>query len=198
MKQTKHTMGSTFALLVIIFLFVQCNDRATKESKEANTVDEFNSECLPLAYIEKDSILAHFDYYNQILSNFEDKIVKQQNSISANYKKLENEMINFQTKAQNNAFVTQERAQQEYNRIQRMQSDLEKQSAQMEREFAMESQMLQQQITDTLRLGIKEFNTPQKYQMIFANVDYNILYADPRYDITSEVIEFLNKRFKVK
>ena len=198
MKQTKHTIGGIFALSVITFLFVQCKEQTTKELGEANTGAEINLEYLPLAYVELDSISTHFEFYNQLMSEHEDKIVKEQNTLAAKYKKLENEFINFQTKVQSNAFLTTERAQQEENRIRRMQEDLEKQAAQIDRELTLQFQLMQQQISDTLVLGMKEFNTPQKYHLIFAKSGNNILYADANYNITSEVIEFLNKRFKTK
>ena len=198
MKQTRHTVRGIFALLVIFPLFVQCKEQANKESGETNANNEANSECLPLAYVEVDSLLTHFDFYNQLVNNFENKIVKQQNTLSANYKKLENEVINFQQKAQTNAFLSPERELQERNRIQRMKDDLDKQAAQIDQEMTLENKLLRQQIADTLVLGIKEFNTPQKYQMIFASNDNSILYADARYNITGEVIEFLNRRFKTK
>ena len=197
MKQTKHTIGGIIVLLIAIFLFVQCKNQANETEKTGMT-SEINSEVLPLAYVTVDSLIAHFEFYNQLVSKFEDKMVKHNNSLSAGYRKLENEVINFQQKAQTNAFLSQERALQEQNRIQRMKDDLEKQAAQMDKEMSLEQQLLQKQFTDSVVLGIKEFNTPQKYQMIFANSGNSILYADARYDITKEFIEFLNKRFKVK
>jgi outer membrane protein len=111
---------------------------------------------------------------------------------------LQNEVINFQQKAQNNAFLSQERMLQEQNRIQRMKDDLDKQATQVEQELVLDNQLLQQQVSDTLVLGMKEFNNPQKYHLIFAKSGNNILYADAHYNITNQVIEFLNKRFKAE
>ena len=198
MKQIKHTISGIFVLLITIFLFAQCKNQATKESEEVNATNESNSEYLPLAYVEGDSLLAHFEFYNQLASNLEDKVLKHVNILNENNKKLENELINFQQKVQTNAFLSQERAQQEYNRIQNMKDNFERQAAQREQSITLEQQLLQQQFIDTVALGMKEFNTPQKYQMIFTKSSNNILYADPRCNITNEVIEFLNKRFKAK
>ena len=196
MKQTLRTVSSISALLVTIFLFVQCKNQATKASEETSAINEINLEDFPFAYVEVDSLLVHFEFYNRLASKLEDKLVKHNNTLNAGYQKLENEFINFQQRVQNNAFLSQERAQQEQRRIQRMKDDLDKQAAQVEREIALENQLLQQQISDTLTLGMKEFNTPQKYLMIFAKSGNSILYADARHNITDEVIEFLNKRFK--
>ena len=196
MEHTLRTISGIFALLITVSLFVQCGNRVTKESEETSAPNEINPEYFPFAYVEADSLLAHFNFYNRLASNLEDKQAKHNSTLNANYKKLENEVINFQQKVQTNAFLSQERAQQEQNRIQRMKDDLDKQAAQIERELALDYQLLQQQFSDTLALGMKEFNTPQKYLMIFSKSGNSILYADVRHNITGEVIEFLNKRFK--
>ncbi|MDR0541284.1 MAG: OmpH family outer membrane protein [Dysgonamonadaceae bacterium] len=198
MKQTKRAVSGIFTLLLITVLFVQCKDQATKEAGEATVASERDAEYLPLAYVDVDSLLAHFDLYNRLVSNFEDKASKHNSKLNADYQKLQNEVINFQQKAQNNAFLTQDRALQEQNRIQRIKDDLDKQAAQVEQDMALDSRLLQQQMTDSLVLGMKEFNNPQKYHMIFAKSGNSILYADAHYNITQEVIEFLNKRFKAE
>jgi outer membrane protein len=198
MKQTKHAISSILALLITTFLFVQCKDQATKETGETNVAGGTDTEYLPLAYVEVDSLLAKFEFYNRLASNYEDKVSKHNSTLNAGYQKLQNEVINFQQKAQSNAFLSQERMLQEQNRIQRMKDDLDKQATQVEQELALDNQLLQQQISDSLVLGMKEFNTPQKYHMIFAKSGNSILYADAHYNITAQVVEFLNKRFKAE
>ncbi|MDR2475949.1 MAG: OmpH family outer membrane protein [Bacteroidales bacterium] len=194
----KQTLCGIFTLLITAFLFMQCKDQATQDAGKANTSNEINSETLPLAYVEVDSLLAHFDFYNRLASNYEDKVSKHNGTLNAGYQKLQNEVINFQQKAQNNAFLSQERMLQEQNRIQRMKDDLDKKAEQVQAELALENQLIQQQFSDSLIVGMKEFNIPQKYQMIFAKSGNSILYADARYNITEQVIDYLNKRFKAE
>jgi outer membrane protein len=46
---------------------------------------------------------------------------------------------------------------------------------------------------------LKQFNTPKKYEYILSNAGTdNILYADEKYDITTEIIEYLNARYVKK
>ena len=55
---------------------------------------------------------------------------------------------------------------------------------------------MNQQLQDTIVSALKVFNNPQKYQLILSNVGTdNIVYADDSYDITKEIIEFLNARY---
>ena len=196
MKQTKHIMSGIFTFLITTFLLVQCKNQTQNELGEASETQELNPVYLPLAYVDVDSLLAYFDFYNHLASNFEDKQVRLSNSLNSGYQKLQNEIINFEQKLQNNAFITQDRTLMEQKRIQRMKDDLDKQAAQVQQELALDNELLQQQFSDSLVLGMKEFNTPQKYLMIFAKSGNSILYADPGYNVTDEVIEYLNKRFK--
>jgi outer membrane protein len=200
MKQTKQVVGGIFALMVTILLFVQCKEQTTKDAGivSPNSDGESDTHYLPLAYVEVDSLLVHFEFYNRLASAYEDKVSKNNSSFNSSYQKLQNEVISFQQKMQNNAFLSQERAIQEQNRLQRMEDDLKKRYAQMEQELALEQQLIQQQLSDSLVLGLKEYNVPQKYHLIFAKSGNSILYADAHYNITNDVLGFLNKRFKVK
>lgn len=199
MKQFKHAISGMFVLAASILFFVQCkNNNETTTSGETVTGNDAPLQYLPVAYVDVDSLLVHFDFYNGLVSTYEDKLNKQNNTLNSSYQKLQNEAINFQQKAQNNAFLSQERMMQEQTRIERMQEDLQKRAAQMEQELALEQKLIQQQLSDSLSLGVKEYNTPQKYQLIYTKSGNSILYADEHYNITTEVIEFLNKRFKSK
>jgi outer membrane protein len=199
MKKIKYSISGVFALAVVMLLFAQCKDKGTNTSGELGETSEVPILYLPVAYVDVDSLLINFDFYNKLVSAYEDKLSKQTASLNANYEKLQNEVIAFEQKARNNVFISQERMTQEHTRIQRMQQDIEKKAEQMQQELGLEQRLIQQQLTDSLTLGIKEFNTPQKYQMIFTKTgNSTILYADPQYNITNDVIVFLNKRFKTE
>jgi outer membrane protein len=197
MKNNRHSIMRILVFTVVTLLFVQCNSKEVKPSEEVTAGSGVVPSYLPVAYVDTDSLLVHFDFYNNLVSAFETKLSKQNSSLNSSYQKFQSEAAGFEQKAQNNAFLSQERMIQEQTRLQRMQQDLEKRAAQMEQELALEQKLIQQQLSDSLALGIKEFNTPQKYQMIFTKSgNSTILYADEHYNITHDVIEFLNKRFK--
>jgi outer membrane protein len=199
MKQIKHSIAGMLVLAVTTLLFVQCKDTGANNSTGAAAGNDPIADYLPVAYVDADSVLTHFEFYNNLVNAYEEKVSKQNSDLNSSYQKLQNDAISFQQKAQNNAFLSQDRMQQEQIRLQRMQDDLQKRASQMEQQLALDQKVIQQQLSDSLALGIKEFNTPQKYQMIFTKTgNSNILYADKHYDITPEVIEFLNKRFKPK
>ena len=102
----------------------------------------------------------------------------------------------FQRKVQDNAFLSTERAQQEEGRLMKEQEDLQTYAASVERELAFERARMAQQLNDTVSFALEQFNTPKKYELIFSNAGTDvILYADGIYDITVDVVEFLNDRY---
>ncbi len=197
MKKTKHIISGILTLAVFTLFFVQCANNEARTPDETVVASEKIPEYLPIAYVDSDSLLIYFNFYNKLIGNYEDKLSKENSSLNSGYQKFQSEVKNFEQKVRDNAYLTQERAMQDQTRLQRMQQDLEKKASQMQQELALEERLIQQQLSDSLALGMKEYNTPQKYQMIFTKTgNSTILYADEHYNITNEVIDFLNERFK--
>ena len=109
---------------------------------------------------------------------------------------LEKEKRDFQTKYENNAFLSQERAQQEYNRILKLEQDLQEQSNQLQSELMSENEKNNLQLRDSINAFLKEYNKGKKYDLILSNTGFdNLLYADSAYNITQEILEGLNARY---
>ena len=197
MKKIKYSICGVLTLAVVMLFFAQCKDKGTNTAGAVVEITEISTQFLPVAYVDIDSLLINFNFYNKLVSTYEDKLSKQTASLNASYERLQNEVIAFEQKMRNNAFLTQERATQEHTRIQRMEQDITRRAEQMQQELGLEQRLIQQQLSDSLTEGIKDFNTPQKYQMIFTKTgNSTILYADPHYNITNEVVDFFNKKFK--
>ena len=60
----------------------------------------------------------------------------------------------------------------------------------------LEQEKLNIQMEDTIKARLAEFNSTRNYEIIFSNrTTSTVLYADDKYDITSEVVEFLNSKY---
>lgn len=149
---------------------------------------------LPIAYINVDSILINYQYAKDVNDRLTKKMEDTRVIINQKRKKLENESADFQKKYENGAFLSQERAQQDYNRLQKQEQELGALMERMQNEWLMEQNKENMQIADSLRKVIDIINTSGKYEMIF-NLE-NILYANPHYNITQEVLTLLNVRYQ--
>jgi outer membrane protein len=109
---------------------------------------------------------------------------------------LEKEQQEFQKKYENNAFISQDRAQQEYNRLMKAQQDLQALSNKLTNELSTENAKNSLQLRDSINVFLKEYNKDKKYSVILSNTGLdNILYADDAMNITDEVVAGLNARY---
>lgn len=181
-------------------LFSSCNKKATKtEEVSVNPKNTANNGRLPVAYINVDSLLLHYQFAKDANESL---IRKQEDSrlkINTMARQLQAEMGDFQRKLENNAFLSRDRAQQEQTRLQKKQQDLQQMDADLSKQLVQIQQKLNEQLRDTINKFLKDYNKDKKYALIFSNTSNdNILFADKQYDITAEVTKLLNERFSAK
>jgi outer membrane protein len=68
--------------------------------------------------------------------------------------------------------------------------------ARLESELANETAKFNEALRDSLQNFLKAYNKDKKYDIILSKAGDNILFADKKYDITQDVINGLNKRYK--
>ena len=98
---------------------------------------------------------------------------------------LEKQKQEFQTNYQNNAYLSQERAQQEYNRIAKLEQDLQNLSNKLQYELMSENEKNSLQLRDSINAFLQEYNKTKGYSMIISNTGFdNLLYADSVYTVS--------------
>lgn len=194
MKIVNCVMGGLTALAVAV-LFSQCAGHADKQAVNASTQAE-NLQGMKIAYVEIDTLLAK---YNFCIDINEEMIKKSENvrlTLNQKAKELDEQKQEFQTKYQNNAYLSQERAQQEYNRIAKLEQDLQNLSNQLQSELLQENEKNSLQLRDSINAFLKEYNKTKGYSLIISNTGFdNLLYADSVYNITREIVDGLNARY---
>ena len=187
-----------FAALAIIVLFSQCARKADTQTTTtggeaaAATV----SGDLKIAYVEVDTLLSKYNFcidLNEAMMKKEENIRMTLNQKAA---ALDKEQKEFQKKYENNAFISPERAQQEYNRLMKMQQDLQVLQNNLSNQLATENQKNSLQLRDSINVFLKEYNKTKGYNLILSNTGFdNLLYADSSFNITQEIIDGLNARY---
>ena len=183
-----------------ILAFSSCNNAEggkTNNKDGADGESGYSGETLPMAYINIDSLLIKYDYAKDVSENLTKRQEDSRATVNQKQKKLENDMAEFNRKIQNNAFISEDRAKQEYARLQKQEMDLQETAQRLQNEFLMEQQKENMQIADSVRNAVKILNTTGKYEIIFNMRELdNIILANPKYDITEEVLLLLNTRYK--
>ena len=193
-----YVINGVLAVAVIalfILHFTSKNGQGSSIGKDLKFTND-SSITLPVAYVNVDSLLQNYNFAKDLNESL---MRKEENSRAAlNQKEREFNVAaqEFQRKVQNNAFLSQDRAQQEQQRILKMQEDYQTTAQRLTQEFALEQQKLNLQLNDTIKIQLADFNATKGYQIIYSNTSSdNILYAKEKYDITNEVIEFLNRKY---
>ncbi len=182
------------AALLLMVLFSQCAGGSGKPAAEAPAQAGLSG--MRIAFVEVDTLLAK---YNFCIDLNEAMVKKSENvrlTLNQKANELEKQKREFQTKYQNNAFLSEERAQSEYNRIAKLEQDLQNLSNKLQTELMNENEKNSLMLRDSINAFLKEYNKSKGYSMIISNTGFdNLLYADSCYNITQEILQGLNARY---
>ncbi|MCD7851663.1 OmpH family outer membrane protein [uncultured Parabacteroides sp.] len=197
MKNINYVINGVLAVAVIILFVMQFSGKKESTVTPAFTTEgDSTTNLLPVAYVNVDSLLANYNYSKDL----NERVLKMQEDyrldMTQRSNALRTELTDFQRKYEANAFLTQERAQQEGNRLQKKQQELQDYATKKEQELATKQMELNGQLRDTIVVQLEAFNKTKGYQIIFSNtMGDNILLANHAYDITAEFLEVLNKNY---
>ena len=176
---------------------VSCNKQSAQMDEQPVSADaEETTSGMKIAYVEVDSLMTQFEFAKEKSKEIEKKSLNARNTLNQKGTQLQNAANNFQQKLQNNGFTSREQAESVQQSLQRQQNDLAALQARFESELANETQQFNLALRDSLNNFLALYNKDKKYDMILAKSGDNILLANPKYDITQDVINGLNKRYK--
>lgn len=195
MKNLSLAINGVLAVAIIILFILFFKSKTNTENAPSLKFENDTTVTLPIAYVNIDSVLTNYQYAKEASDALMKKTETSRASLNQKQKQLVSEQQEFQRKYQNNAFLSQERAEQEAARIQKLGAELEQTAGRLDNEITMEQIRVNNQLADSVRLCIKEFNKTANYHIILSNSGLdNILYAKEKYNITNKVIELLNAR----
>ncbi|MFA6863936.1 MAG: OmpH family outer membrane protein [Dysgonamonadaceae bacterium] len=155
-----------------------------------------SSIAFPIAYINVDSLLINYNLAKDLREALMRIEESSRASLTQKERQVQTAAQEFQRKIENNAFLTQKRAEEEQRRIQKMGDEYQRMAQQLSNELGLEQEKVHFQLSDSVSSALKDFNKNKNYEVILSNTaSDNILFAHPKYDITDEVIIFLNKRY---
>lgn len=193
------------AVVALFILFFTVNPWAKKSS---NNEVEAQGELLPIAVVNTDSILLHYtlavEASDKLQAQYEESMVKLDTKAKAfqkEYETFQQDVLNFQKKVEANAFLSRERAESEQARLQKKeqqlmakQQELENLRQKLSADFMAQQSELTQQLQDSVQAYLREMNADGHLHLILN--DAVLMNKVAGYDITDEVIEALNARYK--
>ena len=196
MKNVQILVNAVLAagIIALFLLFFLGREPKKTVAPELTPVAEGN---MPIAYLNVDSLLANYTLAQEAQEKLMTKQEDARLKLNTKARTLQNEMADFQRKYENNAFLSQERAQSEYQRLQKKQQELEELEAKLTQDIMLENQKLNLRLADSLTTYLEVFNADGRFQLILSNNGKdNILMAGEGYDITDQIVAGLNARYK--
>ena len=186
-----------FMAAAALVALASCNNEAPKmDEKPAAATEKVKGNGVKIAYVEVDSLMTQYEFCKEFSLILQKKSNNARNTLNAKGQQLQSAMVNFQQKLQNNGFTSREQAESQQAAIQRQQQSLQELQARLENELASETQKYNDALRDSLQHFLKDYNKDKAFDLILTKQGDNILYAAKRFDITNDVINGLNKRYK--
>ena len=182
-----------FSALAIAAMMVSCNNQSPKMDDQPAAA---SSEGLKIAYVEVDSLMTQYTFAKDYSVTLQKKSNNARNTLNQKGNALQAAAANFQQKLNNNGFQSREQAASQQAAIERQQRDLQELQARLENELASETAKFNEALRDSLQNFLKVYNKDKKFDLILAKSGDNILIADKKLDVTQDVINGLNKRYK--
>ena len=196
-------MKKLLLFCVAAIMMASCNQPAKQaDTTEATTCNvKVEEGCrLPIAVINVDTLLQSYDLNLEESERLMRKGEDMRLDLNQRANSLQNEMIDFQKKLENQAFLSRERAEAEQRRLVKKEQDLNTLAQEKEQELMLEQQQLSIRLLDSINSAIRTLNADGKYHLVITTsaLNNNVLFAAPEYDITKEAIELLNERYNNK
>ena len=175
-----------FSALTIAAMMVSCNNAGPKMDEQPAAAGNSTSG-VKIAYVEVDSLMTQYDFAKDYSVTLQKKSNNARNTLTQKGNALQAAVNNFQQKIQNNGFQS---------RLERQQRDLQELQVRLEGELASETAKFNEALRDSLQNFLKDYNKDKNYDLILSKAGDNILLAGKKFDITQDVINGLNKRYK--
>lgn len=184
-----------FSALTLAAMMVSCNNASPKMDDQPAAGDA-TATGLKIAYVEVDSLMTQYDFAKDYSVTLQKKSNNARNTLTQKGNALQAAVNNFQQKLNNNGFTSREQAASQQAAIERQQRDLQELQARLENELANETAKFNETLRDSLQSFLKDYNKEKQFSLILTKQGDNILLADKKFDITQDVINGLNKRYK--
>ena len=187
----KHTIIVAAALLMSL---TACQKNAEEADNTAADTQETTG--LKIAYVEMDSLIMQYQLYKDYEEELTRKGTNIQNTLAQKQRALEQHAASLQKKYESNGFTTRDELERAQNSIQAEQQQLQELADRLQTDFAQEQARVNQEARDSIQAFLRSYNRTKKYDYVLVKAGDNILVANPRMDITRDVIKGLNKRYK--
>ena len=187
----------TIVALSALVALRACNQKQDAAVEAAAPAEEAQSG-MKVAFVEVDSLMSQYQFCKDYTLLLNKKGENAANTLQQKQRALQQHAAALQKKYESNGFNTRDELERAQNQLNKEQQDLAELDQRLTNELAMENAKLNEELRDSIQAFLKVYNRTKKFDYILARQGDNILFANPKFDITKEVVAGLNKRYKAK
>ena len=140
---TPYVVSGVLAIALIVLYILHFTSKSSVNGSAGNDLSLFlndSSITLPIAYVNVDSLLINYNFAKDL----NESLLRKEESTRATLNQRQNQINaaaqDFDRKLRNNAFLSQERAQQEQERIVQMNQEYQQLAERLTQEFMLEQE----------------------------------------------------------
>jgi len=190
MKNLSTVINAVLIVAVGILFFLHFSDGDKTEMK---TIAGEGT----VVYVNTDSLLSNYNFSVDLNEKFLKKQEDSKTNFNFKAQKLEKEAVEFQRKIQNKGFLNRERAEKAQRNLLEKKQNLEQLDRKLSAELMAEQNENSKRLFDSVTNYLKLYNTKHKFSMIISTTKGGtVLYSADGLDITKDIIDGLNARYK--
>lgn len=187
-----------FLAMSIALGLASCSNNKETDNEEVAQTAETEATGLRIAYVELDSLMSQYQLYKDYEEVLTRKGTDIQNTLAQKQRKLESSATAMQRKYENNGFQTRDELERAQQSLQQQEMELQQLAAKLNNEFNEEQARINQEARDSIQAFLKIYNQTKKYDYVMIKAGDNLLIANPKYNITKDIVTGLNKRYNAK
>ncbi len=187
-----------FLAMSIALGLASCSNNKETGNEEVAQTAETEVTGLRIAYVELDSLMSQYQLYKDYEEVLTRKGTDIQNTLAQKQRKLESSATAMQRKYENNGFQTRDELERAQQSLQQQEMELQQLAAKLNNEFNEEQARINQEARDSIQAFLKIYNQTKKYDYVMIKAGDNLLIANPKYNITKDIVTGLNKRYNAK
>jgi len=188
----------TFMAFAAATVFFAACGAKNEEETTNETAQPEETAGLKIAYVELDTLMSQYQLYKDYSEVLTRKGNNIQKTLAQKQRALESHAASVQKKYESNEFTTRDELERAQASIDKEQRDLAELADRLQNEFAIEQARINEEARDSIQSFLKRYNKTKKYDYVMVKAGDNLLIANPKYNITNDIVKGLNKRYKVK
>jgi outer membrane protein len=184
--------------IAIAFLYAHYFSHGFKGKKPETKVADITNltnMATQVAFVNMDTLLAHYQYYLDLRNDLQAKQEKTGADLQAKFNNWQKQATKLEDDRQK-LLITSRTYEENGQRLVQERDNLLQLQQNLSQQLAEEETVMNRKVYFAIVEYVKEFNKDGKYHYILSNsLGGNILYASDNLDLTSLILEGLNKKY---